>query len=215
MARAAKINPDMASTKKETEAVKGSGFSSAVLTAKEAKGNVTFPFFLFCNYESMIDGDIFPKQQQPLPLRCSRGRLRMKLFDFDEVEFSEVEGTFAGLSRSRYNGFPYWELRLVDESNQIRVLFPLTSGLFVRLLRLLVGRKFRFVEICLNPNAEEKVFVLLDGVQVSEPAKFELPKIKKLFTMKNRRVVEYHDYSERNAEVERLVEAVNAYNPRR
>lgn len=173
------------------------------------------PFFLFCNYESMVDGNIFPKQQQPLPIRVSRARFRMKLFDFDEVEYNNIEGNFIKLERARYGKFDYWLLELQDETNLLNILFPLTSGLFVRLLRLLVGRRFRYVEILLNPAAEERVVALLDGVQVSEPAKFELPKIKKLFTMKNRRVVEYHDYSERNAEVERLVEAINAYNPHR
>ncbi len=173
------------------------------------------PFFSFCNYESMIDGDFFSKQQQPLPIRVSRARFRMKLFDFDETEHNSVEGNFIKLERTRYGKFDYWLLELKDETNLLDILFPLTSGLFVRLLRLLTNRKFRYVEICLNPTAEEKIIVLLDGVQVSEPAKFELPKIKKLFTMKNRRVVEYHDYSERNMELERIVEAINAYNPHR
>lgn len=136
----------------------------------------------------------------------------MKLFDFDEFEFSEVGGTFTGLSRGKYNGFPYWELRLVDESNQIRVLFPLTSGLFVRLLRLLTNRKFRYVEICLNPTAEEKIIVLLDGVQVSEPAKFELPKIRKYQIIDGQRT-ERHDYTARNKRIDELISEINLCNP--
>lgn len=173
------------------------------------------PFFSFCNYESMIDGDFFSKQQQPLPIRVSRARFRMKLFDFDEVTYNSVEGNFIKLERTRYGKFDYWLLQLKDEVNTLNVMFQLTSGLFVRLLRLLTNRKFRYVEICLNPTAEEKIIVLLDGVQVSEPAKFELPRIKKLFTMKNRRVVEYHDYGSRFLAIEGIVEAINAYNPRR
>ena len=163
----------------------------------------------------MLDGDYFPAQSEPLPLRCSRARFRMKLFDFDEVEYNNIEGNFIKLERARHGKFEYWLLELQDETNLLDILFPLTSGLFVRLLRLLVGRKFRYIEIYLNPNVEEKIICLLDGTQVSEPAKFELPKIKKLFAMKNRRVVEYHDYSERNMELERIVEAINAYNPHR
>ena len=161
----------------------------------------------------MIDGDYFSAQGEPLPIRVSRARFRMKLFDFDEVEFSEVEGTFAGLSRSKYNGFPYWELRLVDESNQIRVLFPKTGGMFPYLLRHLVNRRFSYVDLILDRyDKAKRLIALLDGLQV-EPQPLKLPKIEKLFMMKNRRVIEYHDYGRRNAEVERLVEAINAYNP--
>ena len=138
----------------------------------------------------------------------------MKLFDFDEVEYNNIEGNFVRMERTRHGKFEYWLLELKDETNLLDILFPLTSGLFVRLLRLLVGRKFRYIEVCLNPTAEEKIIVLLDGVQV-EPQPLKLPKIEKLFTVKNRRVIEYHDYGRRNAEVERLVEAINAYNPHR
>ena len=128
----------------------------------------------------MIDGNYFPAQSEPLPLRCSRARFRMKLFDFDEVEYNSVEGNFVKMERTRYGKFDYWLLQLQDKVNLLNILFPLTSGLFVRLLRLLTNRKFRYVEICLNPTAEEKITVLLDGVQV-EPQPLELPKIKKMF----------------------------------
>ena len=138
----------------------------------------------------------------------------MKLFDFDEVEYNSVEGNFVKMERTRYGKFDYWLLELKDETNLLDILFPLTSGLFVRLLRLLTNRKFRYVEICLNPTAEEKIIVLLDGVQV-EPQPLELPKIKKMFAMKNRRVVEYHCYDERILAIETIVEAINAYNPHR
>lgn len=140
----------------------------------------------------------------------------MKLFDFDEVEYNSVEGNFVKMERTRYGKFDYWLLQLEDKTNLLNILFPLTSGLFVRLLRLLVGRKFRYVEIYLNPaaNVEERITVLLDGVQV-EPQPLELPKIKKMFAMKNRRVVEYHCYDERILAIETIVEAINAYNPHR
>lgn len=140
----------------------------------------------------------------------------MKLFDFDEVEYNSVEGNFVKMERTRYGKFDYWLLQLEDKTNLLNILFPLTSGLFVRLLRLLVGRKFRYVEIYLNPaaNVEGKVTVLLDG-KVSELQPLRLPKIEKLFTMKNRRVVEYHDYGSRFLAIERIVEAINEYNPHR
>lgn len=160
----------------------------------------------------MIDGDIFPKQQQPLPLRCSRGRFRMKLFDFDEVEFSEVEGIFAGLSRGRYNGFPYWQLNLVDESNQIRVLFPETGGMFPYLLRHLVNRRFSYVDLILDRyDKDKRLVVLLDNVQV-EPRPLELPKIRKYQIIDGRKT-ERHDYSSRNKRVDELISKINSCNP--
>ena len=170
------------------------------------------PFFLFCNYENMIDGDIFSKMEQPLPIRVSRCRFRMKLFDFDEVEFSEIEGAFAGLSRGKYNGFPYWELRLVDESNQIRVLFPETGGMFPYLLRHLVNRRFSYVDLILDRyDKAKRLIALLDGLQV-EPQPLELPKIRKCQIV-NGFKVERHDYTARNKRIDELISEVNTCNP--
>ena len=160
----------------------------------------------------MIDGDYFPAQSEPLPLRCSRARFRMKLFDFDEVEFSEVEGTFAGLSRSKYNGFPYWELRLVDESNQIRVLFPKTGGMFPYLLRHLVNRRFSYVDLILDRyDKAKRLIALLDGLQV-EPQPLKLPKIRK-YQIVDGRKTERHNYTARNGKIDELISEINTCNP--
>lgn len=162
----------------------------------------------------MIDGDLFPAQPNPLPLRCSRARFRMKLPFLDELEYSEVEGYFVGLQRSMYHGFPYWSLLLRDETNVLSVLFPITSGLFVHLLRHLIDRKFSYVDLIVNRHEEDKrLIVLLDSVQV-EPKELVLPPIKKYRVMKNGRKTERHDYTQRNAVIEKRIDEVNRYNPR-
>lgn len=162
----------------------------------------------------MIDGDLFPAQPEPLPLRCSRARFRMKLSFLDEMEFSEVEGNFVGLQRSTYHGFPYWSLLLRDENNVLSVLFPITSGLFVYLLRHLIGREFSYVDLIVNRNDEDKrLIVLLDNVQV-EPRELVLPPIKKDRVMRNGRKTERHDYTQRNIAIEKMIDEVNRYNPR-
>lgn len=136
----------------------------------------------------------------------------MKLFDFDEVEFSEIEGTFTGLSRGKYNGFPYWELRLVDESNRLRVLFPETGGMFPYLLRHLVNRRFSYVDLILDRyDKAKRLIALLDGLQV-EPQPLKLPKIRKCQIV-NGFKVERHDYTARNKRIDELISEVNTCNP--
>lgn len=162
----------------------------------------------------MIDGDIFPAQSEPLPLRCSRARFRMKLPFLDEVEFQEVEGDFVRLERTSYKGFRYWALVLRDESNVLNVLFHETSSFFVFLLRHLVGRRFSYVDILLNKEDEDKrLIVLLDGRQVEPIKDLQLPKITKYKVVDGKKV-ERHDYSKRFEAIENIVNEVNRCNPR-
>lgn len=163
--------------------------------------------------ETMIDGDLFPTQPEPLPLRCSRARFRMKLPFLDEVELCEVEGDFVRLERTSYKGFRYWALMLRDESNVLNVLFPETSGFFVFLLRHLVGRRFSYVDILLNKMDEDKrLIVLLDGRQVEPIKDLQLPKITKYKVIDGKKV-ERHDYSKRLEAIESIVNEVNKCNP--
>lgn len=162
----------------------------------------------------MLDGDLFPAQPQPLPLRCSRARLRLKLPFLDEVEFSEVEGRFVGLDRTFYKNFPYWCLALRDESNTLNILFPETSGFFVFLLRHLVNRKFSYVDIIVNKRDENKrLIVLLDGRQVEAIKELQLPKISKYKVVEGKKV-ERHDYTKRLEAVREIVKEINRCNPR-
>ena len=137
----------------------------------------------------------------------------MKLSWLPEFEFSEIEGTFAGLSRGKYNGFPYWELRLVDESNRLRALFPEKGGMFTCLLRHLIDRKFSYIDLVLNRyDKDKRLIVLLDNVQV-EPQPLELPKIRKYQIVSGCRV-EKHNYTARNGKIDELISEINTCNPR-
>lgn len=145
----------------------------------------------------------------PVEVRVSRGRLRcVPPYADQELEFSQIEGRLISVSKTKWHGFPYWCVELKDDTNTYRLLFFLKSGMFVYLLRCLLGRRGENLSIELGPLPDGSVQLVVygDNVRLS-PVDIELPPIRRKRKEKGKPY--FCDYSERLKAVLKIVDEVN------
>ena len=100
----------------------------------------------------------------PIDVRVSRGRLRcVPPYADQELEFSQIEGKFMGVSKIKWHGFPYWCVCLHDGVNEYHVLFFLKSAMFVYLLRCLSGQRVVNLSIQVGKLSDGTVQMIVDG----------------------------------------------------
>ncbi len=146
---------------------------------------------------------------EPIDVRVSRGRLRcVPPYSDNELEFSQIEGEFMGVSKIKWHGFPYWCVELKDDINTYHLLFFLKSGMFVYLLRCLFGRTVESLSIEIGTLSDGNVQMIVEGDNVRlSPADIPLPPIKRKRKEKGKPY--FCDYSERLKAVQKIVDEAN------
>lgn len=142
----------------------------------------------------------------PIEVRVSRGRLRcVPPYSDNELEFSSVEGRLLGISKTKWHGFPYWCVELKDEANTYHLLFFLKSGMFVYLVRCLIGRKVENISFTVGTLSDGSVQTVVegDGKRLS-PADIGLPPIRRKRKEKGKPY--FCEYSERLKALQKIVD---------
>lgn len=147
----------------------------------------------------------------PVEVRVSRGRLRcVPPYADQELEFSQIEGELISVSKTKWHGFPYWCVELKDEANIYNLLFFLKSGMFVYLLRCLIGRKVENLSLTVGTLADGSVQMIVEGDgQRLQPADIEIPHTRRYRKNKDNKH-DYKDYSKRIEAMQELVEEIGA-----
>lgn len=147
----------------------------------------------------------------PIDVRVSRGRLRcVPPYADQELEFTQIEGEFMGVSKIKWHGFPYWSLCLHDGVNEYHVLFFLKSAMFIYLIRCLIGCKVEHLSLMVGALTDETYQMIVEGdYRRLEPASIEIPPTKRYRKNKDNKH-DYKDYSKRLEYLQKLVDEVGA-----
>lgn len=154
--------------------------------------------------------DELPCMSEPIDIRVSRGRLRcVPPYSDNELEFSSVEGRFIGISKVKWHGFPYWQLALQDEANTYHLLFFLKSGMFVKLVRCLTGRKVEHLSLTVGTLSDGSYQMIIEGDgKRLVPANITLPPVKHIYKRKDGKCKEWHDYKARLDALQRILDEI-------
>lgn len=147
----------------------------------------------------------------PVEVRVSRGRLRcVPPYADQELEFSSVEGRLLGISKIKWHGFPYWRIELKDEANTYHLLFFLKSGMFVNVVRCLIGHKVEFLSLTVGTLSDGGVQIVVEGDgKRLQPADIALPSVKRHRKKEGVNPKDWQDYTERLKAVEKIVEGIS------
>lgn len=157
----------------------------------------------------MCINDELPAMGTPVDVRVSRGRLRcVPPYADQELEFSQIEGRLISVSKVKWHVFPYWCVELKDEVNIYHLLFFLKSGMFVYLLRCLLGRTVKMLSIEVGPLSDGTAQMIVEGDgKRLEPTGITLPPIRRKRKEKGKPY--FCDYSERLKAVQKIVDEIN------
>lgn len=130
----------------------------------------------------------------------------MPPYSDNELEYSQIEGKLIGIERIRWHSFPYWRVTLEDEENTYNLLFFLKSGMFVYLLRCLIGQKIETLSLTVGtlPDGTVQMIVEGDGKRL-RPANIALPPVKHHYKKVDGKIEDWKDYKARLEAVTRLV----------
>ncbi|WP_315087304.1 hypothetical protein [Bacteroides heparinolyticus] len=159
----------------------------------------------------MSINDELPAMGMPVDVRVSRGRLRcVPPYSDNELEFTQIEGELIGISKAKWHGFPYWCVELKDEVNTYHLLFFLKSGMFVYLLRCLLGRTAKTLSIEVGPLSDGTVQMIVeaDGKRL-EPADIYIPSVKRHRKKKGINPKDWQDYTDKLNAVQKIVEGMS------
>lgn len=132
----------------------------------------------------------------------------MPPYSDNELEFSSVEGRFMDISKVKWHGFPYWCVELKDDINTYHLLFSLKSGMFVNVVRCLVGRKVGHLSLMVGTLSDGSYQMIVEGDSKRlSPADILLPPVKRKRKEKGKPY--FCDYSERLKAVQSLVDKIN------
>lgn len=168
------------------------------------------PFFDINKESAMcINGDMPCFAGVPIDVRVSRGRFRcVPPYSDNELEFTQIEGRLMSVSKIKWHGFPYWCVELKDDINTYHLLFFLKSGMFVRLIRCLFGRKVENLSIEIGPLSDGSVQMIVEADDKRlAPSGIDLPPIKRKRKKKGKPY--FCDYSERLKAVQKIVGEMN------
>lgn len=147
----------------------------------------------------------------PIEVRVSRGRLRcVPPYSDNELEYSEIEGQFIGISKVKWHGFPYWLVTLKDEINTFHLLFFLKSAMFIYLLRCLVGCKVNHLSLIVGVLSDGAAQMIVEGDgKRLQPAGIDIPPTRRYRKNKDNRH-DYKDYTKRIEALQKLVDEMGA-----
>ena len=143
----------------------------------------------------------------PIDVRVSRGRLRcVPPYSDNELEFTQIEGEFTGVSKIKWHDFPYWCVCLHDGVNEYHVLFFLKSAMFIYLVKCLVGRKVRWLKITVGTLDDGSVQMIVEGDnRPLRPQQIDLPPTRRYRKNKDNE----HDYKDSSKRLEYLQKLVD------
>lgn len=167
------------------------------------------PFLFDTKRKAMCINDELPAMGTPVDVRVSRGRLRcVPPYADQEFEFSSIDGKLVGVSKIKWHGFPYWCVELRDELNTYRLLFFLKSGMFVRLLACLFGRRLKYLSLQVGTLSDGTYQMVVYGDSKRlEPTGITLPPIRRKRKEKGKPY--FCDYSGRLKAVQKIVDEMN------
>ncbi len=159
----------------------------------------------------MSINDDMPCFGVPIDVRVSRGRLRcVPPYADQELEFSQIEGEFMGVSKIKWHGFPYWCVELKDEVNTYHLLFFLKSGMFVRLLRCLFGRRVENLSLQVGTLSDGTAQMIVEGDgKRLNPADIHIPSVKRHRKKEGVNPKDWQDYTDRLNAVQKIVEGMS------
>lgn len=114
------------------------------------------------------------------------------------------------VSKITWHGFPYWCVCLHDGVNEYHLLFFLKSGMFVRLIRCLFGRKVVNLSIEVGPlsDGSAQMIVESDGKRLA-PAGIYISPVKRHRKKEGVNPKDWQDYTDRLDAVQKIVEGLS------